>query len=35
MVLLIYSLPTALQFVLFALAMAAWSLLLVFIGSDE
>ena len=35
MVLLIYSLPTALQFVLFALAMAAWSLLLVFIGGDE
>ena len=35
MVLLIYALPTALQFVLFALAMAAWSLLLVFIGGGD
>ena len=35
MVCMIYSLPTELQFVLFAFAMAAWSLVLVFIGSAE
>ena len=35
MVVLIYSLPGPLQFVLFVLAMAAWSLVLVFIGSDK
>ena len=32
MVLMIYSLPTPLQFVLFTFAMAAWSLVMVFIG---
>ena len=34
-VVLVYALPASLQFVLFVLAMAAWSLVLVFIGNDD
>ena len=34
-VVLVYALPSALQFVLFVLAMAAWSLVLVFIGNED
>ncbi len=35
MVLLIYSMPPSLQVILFALALAAWSLVMVFIGNEE
>ena len=34
-IVLVYALPSALQFVLFVLAMAAWSLVLVFIGNED
>jgi hypothetical protein len=35
MVLMVYSMPPPLQFSLFCLALAAWSLLMVFVANDS